>query len=305
MRDAFITRLAQRASENSRINLVVGDLGFGVVTDFAEAYPLQFLNAGVAEQSMIGIAAGMAAAGRKVFVYSIANFPTMRCLEQIRNDVCYHGLDVTIVSVGAGLAYGTLGYSHHAVEDIAVMRAFPGLTIYSPCDPREVTAAVDAICETSGPTYLRLGKNREPVLHATPPDVASGAPLLLRDGIDLTLFVTGAIAAVGLEAAAVLESEHGVSVRVMSMPRIKPLDAGALVAAAVGTRGIATLEEHSVVGGFGSAVLEAFAADGVRLPVLSLGLRDDVQSAVGSQEYLRNLAGLSVGEITERLLRFR
>lgn len=305
MRDAFITRLAQRASENSRIDLVVGDLGFGVVTDFAEAYPLQFLNAGVAEQSMIGIAAGMAAAGRKVFVYSIANFPTMRCLEQIRNDVCYHGLDVTIVSVGAGLAYGTLGYSHHAVEDIAVMRAFPGLTIYSPCDPREVTAAVDAICETAGPTYLRLGKNREPVLHATPPDVASGAPLLLRDGIDLTLFVTGAIAAVGLEAAAVLESEHGVSVRVMSVPRIKPLDAGALVAAAVGTRGIATLEEHSVVGGFGSAVLEAFAADGVRLPVLSLGLRDDVQSAVGSQEYLRNLAGLSVGEITERLLRFR
>jgi transketolase len=305
VRDAFITRLAQRASENSRINLVVGDLGFGVVTDFAEAYPLQFLNAGVAEQSMIGIAAGMAAAGRKVFVYSIANFPTMRCLEQIRNDVCYHGLDVTIVSVGAGLAYGTLGYSHHAVEDIAVMRAFPGLTIYSPCDPLEVTAAVDAICETSGPTYLRLGKNREPVLHAAPPDVASGAPLLLRDGTDLTLFVTGAIAAVGLEAASVLESDHGVSVRVLSVPRIKPLDTGALVAAAVGTRGIATLEEHSVVGGFGSAVLEAFAADGVRLPVLSLGLRDDVQSAVGSQEYLRNLAGLSVGEITERLLRFR
>ena len=305
MRDAFITRLAQRASENSRINLVVGDLGFGVVTDFAEAYPLQFLNAGVAEQSMIGIAAGMAAAGRKVFVYSIANFPTMRCLEQIRNDVCYHGLDVTIVSVGAGLAYGTLGYSHHAVEDIAVMRAFPGLTIYSPCDPLEVTAAVDAICETSGPTYLRLGKNREPVLHAAPPDVASGAPLLLRDGTDLTLFVTGAIAAVGLEAASVLESDHGVSVRVLSVPRIKPLDTGALVAAAVGTHGIATLEEHSVVGGFGSAVLEAFAADGVRLPVLSLGLRDDVQSAVGSQEYLRNLAGLSVGEITERLLRFR
>ena len=305
MRDAFITRLAQRASENSRINLVVGDLGFGVVTDFAEAYPLQFLNAGVAEQSMIGIAAGMAAAGRKVFVYSIANFPTMRCLEQIRNDVCYHGLDVTIVSVGAGLAYGTLGYSHHAVEDIAVMRAFPGLTIYSPCDPLEVTAAVDAICETSGPTYLRLGKNREPVLHAAPPDVASGAPLLLRDGTDLTLFVTGAIAAVGLEAASVLESDHGVSVRVLSVPRIKPLDTGALVAAAVGTRGIATLEEHSVVGGFGSAVLEAFAADGVRLPVLLLGLRDDVQSAVGSQEYLRNLAGLSVGEITERLLRFR
>ena len=305
MRDAFITRLAQRASENSRINLVVGDLGFGVVTDFAEAYPLQFLNAGVAEQSMIGIAAGMAAAGRKVFVYSIANFPTMRCLEQIRNDVCYHGLDVTIVSVGAGLAYGTLGYSHHAVEDIAVMRAFPGLTIYSPCDPLEVTAAVDAICETSGPTYLRLGKNREPVLHAAPPDVASGAPLLLRDGTDLTLFVTGAIAAVGLEAASVLESDHGVSVRVLSVPRLTPLATGALGAAAVGTRGIATLEEHSVVGGFGSAVLEAFAADGVRLPVLSLGLRDDVQSAVGSQEYLRNLAGLSVGEITERLLRFR
>jgi transketolase len=302
MRDAFIGRLARRASEDSSITLVVGDLGFGVVTEFAEAFPLQFLNAGVAEQSMIGVAAGMAAAGRKVFVYSIANFPTMRCLEQIRNDVCYHGLDVTIVSVGAGLAYGSLGYSHHAVEDIAVMRAFPGLTIYSPCDPLEAAAAVDAICLTSGPSYLRLGKNREPILHATEPDLASGEPLLLRDGVDLTLFTVGAVAVVGLQVADTLEREHGMSVRVMSVPRIKPLNTADLVTAAAGTRAIATLEEHSIVGGFGSAVLESFAAARVRTPVLPLGLRDEAQSAVGSQAYLRDLGGLSAGAITDRLL---
>lgn len=303
MRDAFIARLTERAAEDSSINLIVGDLGFGVVTDFAEAFPAQFLNSGVAEQAMIGVAAGLASAGRKVFCYSIANFPTMRCLEQIRNDVCAHGFDVTIVSVGAGLAYGTLGYSHHAVEDIAVMRAFPGIRIYSPCDPQEVAAVVDEICATPGPAYLRLGKNREPNLHSAVPSLGSGEPLLLRAGTDLTVFAVGAIAAVALEAADLLDT-RGVSVRVFSVPRIKPLNVEALVDAAAGTPAIATLEEHSVIGGFGSAVIEGFSAEGVRLPVLSLGLRDEKQWSIGSQEYLRGLGGLSADEIAERLLSY-
>jgi len=301
VRDTFISQLTARAAGDPRINLIVGDLGFSVVDQFARDFPQQFLNAGVAEQSMIGIAAGMASTGKKVFVYSIANFPTMRCLEQIRNDICYHGLDVTIVSVGAGLAYGTLGYSHHAVEDIAVMRALPNLTIYSPADPQEVKAAVDEICSISGPAYLRLGKNKEPNLHAQIPALSNGEPLLLRQGSDITLFVTGAIAIRGIEAADALERDQGISVRVMSVPRIKPLNLNALVESAEGTQVVATLEEHSIAGGFGSALLEELAVNGIDMRVLPLGVSHQARDATGSQDYLRDLGGLSVQGIMRQL----
>ncbi len=172
MRDAFVKKLTEKAADDPSIMLLVGDLGFGVVADFGETYPRQFLNCGVAEQSMVGIAAGMAAAGRRPFVYSIANFPTLRPLEQIRNDVCYHGLGVTIVSVGAGLAYGSLGYTHHAVEDISILRSLPGMRVFSPADAIECRAAVDEILATPGPAYLRLGKNKEPLMHEAPPDLS-------------------------------------------------------------------------------------------------------------------------------------
>ena len=304
MRDAFIDRLTQHARSNAEINLIVGDLGFSVIDDFAIEFPRQFLNAGVAEQSMVGIAAGMAAAGKKVFVYSIANFPTMRALEQIRNDVCYHDLDVTIVSVGAGLAYGTLGYSHHAIEDLAVMRALPGMTIYSPCDPLEVQACVDAICASSGPNYLRLGKNREPRLHDHTPDLSLGTPVILKSGDDLTMLVTGAIASIGLEVSRILASEHQVSLRVVSVPVIKPLRFTDLVEVAAGTKGIVTLEEHTLAGGFGSAVLEELATHGVRIDTLPIGLNNNSLRQIGTQEFLREKAGLSVTEVNRKILEF-
>ncbi len=304
MRDAFVARLTEHARRDSSVNLVVGDLGWSVVTDFADELPAQFLNAGVAEQAMIGVAAGLAASGRKVFVYSIANFPTMRCLEQIRNDVCYHALDVTIVSVGAGLAYGPLGYSHHAVEDIAVMRALPGLRVYSPADAMEVRAVVDDICEVGGPAYLRLGKNREPVIHGSQPDVSSGAPLLVRTGDDVTIMAVGAVVSHALALADALWADHEVSARVLTAPVVKPLSGPAVLAAAAGTRGLVTMEEHSVAGGFGSAVLEALASDGSARRVLVLGLRDEKQFAVGSQPYLRDRAGLALSEVIPRVMAF-
>lgn len=304
MRDAFVERLTQQASKNPDINLIVGDLGFSVIDDFASRFPQQFLNAGVAEQSMIGIAAGMAAARKKVFVYSIANFPTMRALEQIRNDVCYHNLDVSIVSVGAGLAYGPLGYSHHAVEDLAVMRALPGITIYSPSDPMEVYGCVDAICSTSGPNYLRLGKNREPKLQDHVPDLSRGEPVTLRSGSDLTMFVTGSIASVGIEVADFLYSDHQISLRVVSVPVIKPLHFADLQESAAGTQGIVTLEEHTLSGGFGSAVLEEFAVNNVRMDILPIGLNTNSRSEIGTQGYLRDRAGLSIMEIAQKILNF-
>lgn len=303
MRDAFVKKLTEKAADDPSIMLLVGDLGFGVVADFGETYPRQFLNCGVAEQSMVGIAAGMASAGRRPFVYSIANFPTLRPLEQIRNDVCYHGLGVTIVSVGAGLAYGSLGYTHHAVEDISILRSLPGMRVYSPADAFECRAAVDEILATPGPAYLRLGKNKEPLMHEVQPDLSNGEPIVIRQGTDVTVLVAGPIIVQAIEVADLLSAD-GLSVRVVSCPVIKPLNAEAVRAAADGTVGIVTLEEHTVMGGFGSAVLEAFATRGWRTPILPLGLDDAATHIIGGQEWLRERAGLATPYVQKRVAAF-
>src|SRR5207245_8966920 len=165
MRNAFFRALYALAERDERVFLIVGDLGFGVVEPFAERFPGRFLNAGVAEQDMTGIAAGLALCGKIVFTYSIANFPTLRCFEQIRNDVCYHNANVKVVSVGGGLAYGALGVTHHATEDIAVMRTLPNMTIVAPADSIEAELATRALATQSGPAYLRLGRSGEPRVH--------------------------------------------------------------------------------------------------------------------------------------------
>ena len=303
MRDAFVKVLSEEAASNADIMLLVGDLGFGVVAAFGDTYPTQFLNCGVAEQSMVGVAAGMAAAGRRPFVYSIANFPTLRPLEQIRNDVCYHGLGVTIVSVGAGLAYGSLGYTHHAVEDMSILRSLPGMRVYSPADAMECRAAVREILADPSPAYLRLGKNKEPLMHEVEPDLSTGAPLLIRDGSDVTLLVAGPIVTQAIAVADALDAE-GVSVRVLTCPVIKPLNAAAIRAAAEGTCGIVTLEEHTILGGFGSAVLEGFAVNGWRTPILPLGLEDKATHIIGEQEWIRERAGLSTEHVLASVRNF-
>lgn len=303
MRDAFVARLTEHARTNSSIQLIVGDIGFGVVAKFGEEFPGQFLNAGIAEQSMVGIAAGMASEGRLPFVYSIGNFPTLRPLEQIRNDVCYHDLPVTLVSVGAGLAYGSLGYTHHAIEDISIMRALPGMRVFSPCDAMEVRAAVDEIIANPGPSYIRLGKNKEPIMHAAQPDLSTGAPLLIRDGGDVTVLVAGAIITQALEVADILAAE-GISLRIMTCPVIKPLNVEAIAVAASGTRGIVTLEEHTIAGGFGSAALEGFAVAGLRTPILPLALNDAYTTIIGGQEYIRERAGLATGDVAAKIRAF-
>lgn len=182
MRNAFIDELILAARTNEKIFLIVGDLGYGVVEPFAREFPKRFINSGVAEQSMMGIAAGLASEGYHPFVYSIANFPTFRCAEQIRNDVAYHNLSVTVVAVGGGLSYGSLGYSHHAVQDYALIRPMPGMLIAAPGDPLEVRACVRYLSRNPQPSYLRLGKAGEPNLHSTVPDVYPGRWLEVRTG---------------------------------------------------------------------------------------------------------------------------
>jgi len=303
VRTAFIRALLELAENDERIYLIVGDLGYSVVERFAQRFPSRYLNVGVAEQNMTGIAAGMALSGKVVFTYSIANFPTLRCLEQIRNDVCYHEADVKIVSIGGGLAYGALGMTHHATEDLAIMRALPGMVAVAPGDPIEAEGATRAIAGQSGPCYLRLGKAGEPNVHAPGTHFSLGKAITVREGDDVTLIATGGLLYNTVKVAEQL-SLNGLEARVLSMHTLKPLDTESILAAASQTSAIVTVEEHSLIGGLGSAVAEVLAELGGRKPPLTrLALRSGFVPEVGSQDYLRETEGLSVNGILRSLQR--
>ncbi|MGQ9524961.1 MAG: transketolase family protein [Armatimonadota bacterium] len=292
MRSAFAETLLEMARNDSRIMLVVGDLGFGVVTRFMEELPNQFVNAGVAEQNMTGLAAGLALSGRIVFTYSIANFPTLRCLEQIRNDVCYHNADVKVVAVGGGLAYGALGPSHHATEDIAVMRCLPNMRVLVPGDPHEARWAVKTAVEHSGPFYLRIGRDNEPLVHLADPAIEFGKAVSVREGNDVTLIAVGSVLHNTVKAAELL-SNSGIQARVLSMPTVKPLDAEAVICAAEETSAVFTVEEHSIIGGLGGAVAEVLAEAGMPCKKFKrIGLEPRFPSHVGNQQYLLAQYGL-------------
>jgi len=256
----------------------------------------------VAEQNMTGVAAGMAMLGRIVFTYSIANFPTLRCLEQIRNDVCYHHANVKIVALGGGFAYGALGMTHHATEDLAIMRALPGMTVVAPGDPIEADLATRAIIARAGPCYLRLGRSGERVLHRPDVPFELGKAITLRDGQDLTIISTGGMLATALEAADHLDV-RGISTRVLSMHTLKPIDENAITAAATDTGAIFTLEEHTKIGGLGSAVAEVLAEmNGQRIPFRRIGLPSGFAPLAGSQEYLLAAHGLGLDSVVQCVL---
>ena len=301
MRAAFFNALLDLAERDHRIHLVVGDLGFGVVEPFARRFPDRFLNAGVAEQNMTGVAAGLALCGKVVFTYSIGNFSTIRCLEQIRNDICYHRADVKIVSVGGGFAYGPLGMTHHALEDLAIMRVLPGMTVVAPGDPFEVEQATRAIVGQPGPCYLRLGRAGEPRIHRPSVVFELGRAIRVREGRTLTIISSGGMLETGIQAAELL-GEAGIDARVVSMHTLKPLDEAEILSAAAETGAIATLEEHSVIGGLGSAVAEVLAeAIGPRGRLKRLGVPSAFAPEVGSQEYLRAMYGLSPAAVFQSL----
>ena len=293
MRTAFIKELFELAKQDERIVLIVGDLGFGVVTPFMEQLPRQFLNAGVAEQNMTGMAAGMALSGKIALTYSIANFPTLRCLEQVRNDVCYHNANVKIVSVGGGFTYGAMGATHHAIEDLAVMRALPGLTVVAPGDPVEARAATRAVIAYQGPCYVRLGKAGEPVVHQSPIAFELGKAIHMREGKDATLISIGGILQNVVGAAERLAKE-GIETRVLSMHTLKPLDTEAVLAAARETGPIFTIEEHSILGGLGSAVAEVLAeAEVPKVLFKRIGVPSVFPSHIGTQEFMQQCHGLT------------
>lgn len=288
MRDTFIASLTRLAERDPRVFLITGDLGFGVLDEFSKTRPHQFLNAGVAEQNMTGLATGLALDGRIVFTYSIANFPTLRPLEQIRNDAAYHGANVNVVAIGGGFSYGALGISHHATEDLAILRALPGVTVVSPGDDWETECAVAELAALPGTTYLRLDKSSAGRTQRPGERFELGKARTLREGTDVTLVATGGILGVALAAADELRDRQGIQCRVLSMHTINPLDTAALVSAAHETGGIITVEEHTVAGGLGGAVAETLLESGdVPRAFHRIGLRAGFSSIVGTQDYLR------------------
>lgn len=300
MRTAFIETLNELASQDERIWLLCGDLGFSVLEPFAKSFPNRYVNVGVAEQNMTGVAAGLALSGKIVFTYSIANFPVIRCLEQIRNDVCAHNLNVKIVSVGGGFAYGSAGYTHHGTEDLAIMRVLPNMTVLAPGDPVETKLLTIAATERPGPCYLRLGKAGEPIIHTSQPDIAIGKAIVLREGDAGTLISTGATLGMAMNASSEL-SALGISVSVLSMPSLSPLDKEAILRAAKNTGRIVTVENHGL-GGLGSAVAEVLAASTVHPRFAAMYLQAKPASVAGSEASMYASHNLSASSITSKMM---
>ena len=295
MRDIFVATLLEAAKKDKNIILMTGDLGYGVLETFQRELPDQFINSGVNEQAMMGMAAGYASTGKRVFVYSIGNFPTLRCLEQIRNDVCLMNNPVVIVSVGAGYAYGSQGYTHHALEDIAVLRALPNMEVIVPADPAETAELTNLIIASKKPTYLRLGKSGEPTIHTTRPKTALGKINELSAGTSGTLIFAGSVGTVAIDAANALAAQ-GVSVAVASMPYISTIDIEYLKnALRIGP--VIVIEEHSYRGGVGAAVLEAMNAANLHGAIGLIAADQNNLSQIGDQSFLRTTNGINVENI--------
>lgn len=301
MRDAFIAELTELAEADQSIVLITGDLGFGVLNDFARRFPEQFINAGVAEQNMTALACGLALEGHKVFTYSIGNFTTLRCLEQLRNDVCYHDADVTAVAVGGGFSYGQLGMSHFATEDLAILRALPNMCVVAPSDPWETRVLTRQMAAEKGPKYLRLDKGQAGLPEA-PADVVLGKVRSVREGDDLTIVTIGAVLSEALVAAERLAA-HGVETHILSVHTLKPLDAAPIIASARKTGAVVTVEEHSTIGGLAGAVAEILLMAGAApAKFAAVGLADCYPTIVGDQNYLRTAYGMDADAIEKAAL---
>lgn len=301
MRDSFVAELLALAKSDKNIELVTGDLGFGVLKPFWEALPNQFVNAGIAEQGMTSAAAGMALEGKTVFTYSIGNFPTLRCLEQIRNDCAYHNANVKIVCVGGGFTYGSLGMSHHATEDIAVMRALPGVTVLCPGDAFEARAAARIAASTEGTFYIRLGRGGEEGIHSGCEAIELGKAIKVKSGSRVAIFSTGAVYEEVKKASQLLEKE-GITPAVYTFPTVKPIDKDVIEECAANFEIIATVEEHNVLGGFGSAVAEVLCELKRSARLVKIGINDTYSKEVGSQSHLRKFYGIDGESIKERIL---
>lgn len=290
MRSTFIQCLIEQARIDDRIFVITPDLGFAVLEGYAKEFPDRFLNVGIAEQNAVGVAAGLALSGKLVYVYSIIPFVTMRCFEQVRVDVAYMNTNVRLVGVGAGLSYGPAGPTHHAIEDIAIMRALPNMTVCCPGDPKEVNVLTRYSFIHKGPMYIRLAKNGEKAIHSEDTTIVFGKAVKVIDGDDFVIFTTSN----ALEEGKLIIEElwrEGKGGALISMPIIKPIDKECILSYIKMKIPIITLEEHSIIGGLGSAVAEIIAENGEGVPFKRIGLPDNFVHSIGGADYLRSLIG--------------
>jgi len=296
MRNSFIDTLCEIAEADERLFLLCGDLGYNVLEKFADKFPQRFVNVGIAEQNMMQVASGLALDGYTVFTYSIGNFATLRCMEQIRYDICYHNLNVKVIAVGAGYAYGPLGASHHTTEDLAMLRSIPNMVVATPGDPLEVKAITRALARHPGPGYIRLNKAGERTVHTSLPNICSiGASFSINSGRHVAILAAGAM----LIPANDYIQRQILPWSLLSFPFVSHLDKQALKSIVETHSFVITVEEHQLNGGFGSAVVEAlsdmYAAGEIpRMPrVKRIGIPNQFLAICGTQEFLREVAGIT------------
>ena len=301
MRDSFVSALTRLAEDDKNIVLLTGDLGYGVFENFESRFHKQYFNVGISEQNMIGLATGLSLEGKKVITYSIGNFGTLRCLEQIRNDACYHDANITIVANGGGFSYGSLGMSHHTTEDLSIMRALPNISVVAPCTLHEASEATTTMINKGGVGYLRLDKDSAKDCLSSEPFVI-GKSRIYKEGKDLSFIVTGGILSEAYIACEELK-KLGVEIRLIGMHSVKPIDVDKIKDSVLNTGGIVTIEEHNKDGGLGSAVSEV-CMDLNIMPnkFLRIGLENKFSSIVGSQQYLRKIYEIDSKTIVKKVL---
>jgi len=303
MRQGVIKEVYELMKENKNVYFLTGDLGYSVIERIEKDFPERFINVGVAEQNLMGIAAGLALSGKKVFVYSIIPFVTMRCYEQIRDDICYHDLDVTILGVGAGLSYGILGGTHFALEDIAILRPLPNMTIFSPADEIEAILGVRYFKNYHHPVYFRIGKKEEPKIYKTPYYFNFGKGVILKKGDDIAIFSTGPIISEVVKTVDLLR-EKNISASLINIHTIKPIDYELIINESRNKKFIFVVEEHSVLGGLGSSIVEILS-ENIRnnsIKVIRIGTKDKFIKRIGTQSYLRKFLKLDSQEIFKKIL---
>ena len=304
MRNTAINAILEYAKGDPNLMLLTADLGYSVMEKFAAELPGQFLNVGIAEQNMIGLAAGLALMGKKVIVYTIVPFATMRCFEQIRVDVCYQNLDVKVIGVGGGFAYGTLGTTHYAIEDLAIMRVLPNMKVLTPADAAEARQLVPLMLDLPGPCYLRLNRGGEIAIHSESEiKLQLGQGIMLSPEAEILVIASGNILQTAKEAVDALKAQD-IKVQLMSLPFLKPVDHDWLVQSLKDKKIVFTVEEHSIIGGLGSIIAELIAENGLDVRLKRLGVNDEYYKVIGKQDYMRDLAGVSAEKIIDHVKQY-
>ncbi len=299
-RDAFSKALYEVGKENKNVLLLTADLSQAIIRirDFIKEFPQRYYNFGVAEQNMMGAAAGMATCGKIPFVTTFACFASMRACEQVRNDIAYPRLNVKIVGGYCGVALGKGGTTHHATEDIAIMRSIANMVVVVPADAVEVEKTIKAAADHEGPIYIRIGRNPQPVIYRDDYSFEIGKALTLREGKDVTVIATGGMVYLALLAAKKLEDEE-IDTRVINVHTVKPLDRKIIIQAARESRGIVTIEEHNILGGLGEAVAGCLAEE-CPVPMRIMGFKDTF-CGIGPANELLEKHGLTSSGIAQKL----